>query len=268
MSTIDPPPGPSEPTGDLTSPFDLRQAFVAKQNVLLAALAVTVEFTKHGTTVGDSSEADWCAMLRTFLPARYGTEPIFAVDSKGRQSQQIDVGIYDRQYAPLWFRTSGGVLIVPVESVYAAFEIKQEINKTLADYTSTKIESVRALHRTSAWIKHAGGEYPPQKPEDKPILGGILALRSGWATGLDGQHAVQALTGRTPERRIDLGIALDTLSFDINPVDDSIHYSEPDLQLINFVMRLFARLQALGTALAIEMDKYEDHIRTLDDGSH
>lgn len=246
----------------LIKPFDLRQAFLAKQNVLRAALQVTVEFSAHGTTIGDASEANWTAMLTEFLPGRYGVGPVFAVDSLGRQSQQIDVAVYDRQYAPLWFRTPSGVLFVPVESVYAAFEVKPEINKTLADYAAKKIASVRALHRTSAAIRHAGGWYEPQDPADKPILGGLLAVRSGW-TDITGKAAVKALTGSDDDHRIDIGIALDALSFSIAGGD--IAYSEPGTQLIYFAMRLFDRLRNLGTALPIEVDKYEAHIRPPED---
>ena len=67
------------------------------------------------------------------------------------------------------------------------------------------------------------------------------------------------LTGLAGARRLDIGIALDALAFDVMP-DGSIVYSEPGTQLISFVLHLFERLQAIGTALAIEIDKYEAHI--------
>lgn len=242
----------------LTRAFNLRGAFLAKQEALSATLKVTAEFTAHGTTIGDASEVDWTAMLSSFLPARYGVGPIFAVDSRGQQSHQIDVAVYDRQYAPLWFETPAGVRVVPVESVYAAFEVKPKIDKGLAEYAGDKIASVRALHRTSAPIRYVEGVYPVQDPASKPILGGLLALRSGWKE-LDGKAAVAALTGLDGARRLDLGIALDALAFDVMP-DGGIVYSEPGTQLISFVLHLFQRLQALGTALAIEIDKYEAHI--------
>lgn len=244
--------------GELTRPFDLRAAFLAKQNDLLSALKVTAAFTPHGTTIGDASEVNWTAMLRSFLPARYGVGPVFAVDSLGRQSHQIDVAVYDRQYAPLWFETPAGVLFVPAESIYAAFEVKPEINKSLAGYAGEKIASVRALHRTSAPIRYVEGVYSAQDPSSKPILGGLLAVRSGW-TALDGKAGVTALTGLAGDSRIDIGIALDALAFDIAP-DGSIAFSEPGTQLIFFALRLFERLQTLGTALAIEIDKYEAHV--------
>lgn len=248
----------TEGESGLTRAFDLRGAFLAKQEALSTALKVTAEFTAHGTTIGDASEVDWTGMLSSFLPARYGVGPIFAVDSRGQQSHQIDVAVYDRQYAPLWFETPAGVRVVPVESVYAAFEVKPKIDKNLAEYAGEKIASVRALHRTSAPIRYVAGVYPAQDPATKPILGGLLALRSGW-TQLDGRAGVAALTGLQGDRRIDIGIALDAQAFDVMP-DGSITYSEPGTQLISFVLHLFERLQAIGTALAIEIDKYEAHI--------
>lgn len=248
----------SHSESSLTRSFDLRGAFLAKQEALSATLKVTAEFSAHGTTIGDASEVDWTAMLGSFLPARYGVGPIFAVDSRGQQSHQIDVAVYDRQYAPLWFETAAGVRVVPVESVYAAFEVKPKIDKNLAEYAGDKIASVRALHRTSAPIRYADGVYPAQDPASKPILGGLLALRSGWKE-LDGKAGIAALTGLDGARRLDIGIALDALAFDVMP-DGSIVYSEPGTQLISFVLHLFQRLRALGTALAIEIDKYEAQI--------
>lgn len=92
-------PADAPAEGSLTKPFDLRAAFLAKQNALRSALQVTVEFTAHSTTISDASKAYWTGMLGEFLPSRYGVGPVFAVDSFGGQSQQIDVAVYDRQYA-------------------------------------------------------------------------------------------------------------------------------------------------------------------------
>lgn len=251
-------PATPEEVEALTKPFDLRDAFAARQAALAADLKVPAEFTDHGTTIGDASEADWIAMLRGWLPQRYGVGKITAVDADGRRSQQIDVGIFDQQYAPKWFETSGGVHFVAAESVYAVFEIKQEINKTYADYTGDKIASVRALRRTSGSFRHLGGTASGQNPDDKEILGGILTLRSGWVD-MEGKAAAKALSGRGDLRRIDLGIALDSLAFNITR-DDDISYSEPGLQLIFFGLRLFERLQGIGTSLAVDIKEYEKRL--------
>jgi hypothetical protein len=52
--------------------------------------------------------------------------------------------------------------------------VKQSINLNHIRYTQDKIESVRALHRTSLPIPHAGGTYPAKALS--PILGGLLLL--------------------------------------------------------------------------------------------
>jgi hypothetical protein len=257
--TLQPPQATPEEIEALTTAFDLRAGFESRQRALVEDLNVTANFTSHGTTIGDAHEADWVAMLRSWLPNRYGVGPIFAVDANGRQSQQIDVGIYDRHYAPSWFETKRGVQFVPAESVYAVFEVKPEINKTYADYTGDKIASVRALHRTNGSFRYLGGVSEDQDLTTKPILGGILTVRSGWVD-MEGKAAVKALTGLDDLRGIDLGIALDSLSFDISR-EDKVEFSEPGLQLIFFAMRLFERLQGIGTAVAVKISEYERYVR-------
>jgi hypothetical protein len=244
----------------LTKPFDLRNAFASRQAALAADLRVTADFTSHPTTIGDAGEADWNAMLKGWLPKRYGVGPIIAVDADGRQSQQIDVGVFDRQYAPKWFETKGGVHFVAAESVYAVFEVKPEINRTYAAYTGDKIASVRALRRASGGFRHLGGTAKGQDPAEKEILGGLLTVRSGWVD-MEGVAPAKALSALGHLRRIDLGIALDALAFNISR-DDSITFSEPGLQLIFFAMRLFERLQGIGTALAVDIPEYEKRLTT------
>lgn len=235
--------------------FNLRDAYLRRQEQLLADLRVSAGFFDHPGAKGNANEVDWRSMLQGFLPGRYGVDPIFAVDSRGQQSQQIDLAIYDRQYAPLFFTSPAGDLVVPAESIYAAFEVKPDVDKGYVDYAGEKVASVRALHRTSAAIRHAGGTYPPQNPADKPILGGILAARSDWAD-LEGRAAVRTLTGLPANRSLDLGIALDSKAFELATAGGLL-FSRDHSQLIWFALRLFRRLQRLGTALAIDLDEYE-----------
>lgn len=250
-------------TSDDPRPFNLSKAFLHRQEVLAAQLGVTASFTGHTTTIGDASEANWVEMLRSVLPNRYGVGPIFAIDHLGHISEQIDIAIYDQQYAPLFFTSKAGVRIIPAESVYAVFEVKPEINKSLADYSSGKIVSVRRLARTSAEIHHLGGVTAGRDPDTKPILGGILAARWGW-TSRESDAAPAAIRSLTDIHRIDLGLALDTVAFDHTP-DGSILYSPPGTQLIFFALHLFRRLQPLATALAPDLDDYERSVVSPDE---
>ncbi|QOH59408.1 DUF6602 domain-containing protein [Rhodococcus rhodochrous] len=240
----------------MTNRFDLQKAYLRKQEELLAKLNLPSGFFDHPTAKGDAVEANWCAMLQEFLPRRYGVGPIFAVDCHGQQSEQIDLAVYDCQYAPLFFSSPTGVLVVPAESIYAVFEVKPRIDKDYVYYAGKKAASVRALHRTSAEIRHAGGTYAPQDPDSKPILGGILAATSSWVD-LEGKAATKALSNAPDGRHLDIGIALDALAFDRDVTSGDLSYSPADTQLIWFALHLFKKLQSLGTALAIALDDYE-----------
>jgi len=231
----------------VTPTFDLAAGFLAKQEHMLTGLGLTPAFTVHPTTKGDASEKRWTEVLAEFLPNRYGVGPIFAIDSTGQQSDQIDLAILDRQYSPLFFET-GGVHFVPAESVYAVFEVRPKLNKANLDYAAAKVASVRDLVRTSVPIIHAGGEYPAQDPAQKPILGGILAMGSEWSD-LQGEAAIDAIAASG----LDLGIAVRTGAFVLR---DSLAFAPAGQQLIWFAMRLFQRLSRVGTVLALDLDAY------------
>lgn len=235
--------------------FDLHAAFRAKQHALEAALKVPYGFTDHGTTIGSALEVNWVGMLQEFLPRRYGISKGFVIDSRGAQSEQIDALVFDQQYSPLFFEAPDGTLIVPAEAVYAAFEVKPEINKEQAKYAGNKVASVRRLHRTSVETRHAGGYYEPRDPADFPIIGGLLASRSSWKS-MQGPAARRALLSFCDEHRIEIGCVLDSISFDLAS-DDSIDFSPSEAQLVFFAMRLFRRLQRLGTVLTIDISAYE-----------
>lgn len=247
----------------MTDEQRLRAAFLQKQRHLLAALEIVPEFTSHGTTIGDDSEANWARVLREFLPARYGVAKGHVMDSLGATSHQIDLLIYDSQYTPLLAQTSNGDLFVPAEAVYAVFEVKQEMNKTFLNYAGEKIASVRGLQRTSVPITHAGGTYPPREPIS--IIGGLLTTRNGWAD-LEGKTAVKAVMGLSGSRRIDLGCALRSISFS-RPEDEGQEpeYSEPDTTLLFFLFRLFGRLQKLGTVTAVDIGSYMNRLDLSDE---
>lgn len=248
----------------MTGEHMLRSAFLQKQRHLLAALEIVPEFTSHGTTIGDDSEANWARVLREFLPGRYGVAKGHVMDSRGATSDQIDLLVYDSQYTPLLAQTSGGDMFVPAEAVYAVFEVKQEMSKEFMEYAGDKIASVRDLHRTSIPINHAGGTFDAKEPI--PILGGLLTTRSGWAN-LEGRAAVQAVMRLTGHRRVDLGCALRSVAF--NRSDDGLsgepEYSEPDMSLLFFLFMLFNRLQKVGTVAAVDIGAYMNRLDLSED---
>jgi hypothetical protein len=245
----------SDAAGDKPS-FNLRYAFEAKSAQLAAAMAAASKLTVHGPTIGDASEAGWRTMLEDFLPRRYAVKKAFVVDSKGNQSLQLDVVVHDRHFTPLFWEIDNAVFL-PAESVYAVFEVKQELNLGYLREAGQKVASVRRLHRTSQRIVHAGGEVMKPKPPPA-ILGGLLAGRSGWSPAF-AQSVRDGLDGLEPDERLDLGCGLADGAFEVPAgarAAASLVTADAQVGLAFLAMRLLARLQRMGTVPALDIDAY------------
>lgn len=233
--------------------FDLREAFWNLQEQLRTKLEASVIITQP-TEKGTHTELNWQAMLRDFLPNRYGVEKAFVADVQGRASDQIDVVVYDCQYSPLLFRYEGGVY-VPAESVYAVFEVKPELDKDNVRYAGDKVASVRGLHRTTAPIRHAGGTFEPKPPD--PVIGGLLTARSDWNPPF-GDACQDAVLGGDEDHRVDICCALCDGGFEVIDDDKGVRMEQWTGQeaLVIFVLRFFRRLQRMATVPAIDMEAW------------
>ena len=234
--------------------FDLHDAFMGREEELLGALRTGRRNAGHSGAQGAGTETHWHEMLGGILPARYQAMRAFVVDSRGGQSEQIDLAIIDRHFSPLFWEW-GEHCYVPAESVYGVFEIKPEISREHVLYTAGKIASVRRLHRTSASFGWAMGTMPAR--ELPPILGGFLAGGSGWSPAF-GDPFRQALRDVEQGGAIDLGCALNEGSFEV-PVGSGIDgtvVSDPNTALVSFTLTLLKRLQGIGSAPAIDYDAY------------
>jgi hypothetical protein len=198
---------------------------------------------------------DWIKVLEDHLPKRYRINKAFIVDSNGELSDEIDIVIYDRQYTPILF-TKERQHIIPAESVYAVFEVKQELNKSNMEYAGAKAESVRLLERTSVSIAHAGGEFQPRPPI--PIIAGILTYKSSWNPPF-GEPFKSCVRESDYQKRLDLGCIVESGSFDVEYLVNgaiSISTSDSVEGLAHFFIRLLHRLQCVGTVTAIDYNKY------------
>lgn len=242
-------------------PFDIAAAFRNKAVALRASFLAIRDVTAHPTERGDQGEADWAGLIRDFLPTRYAVGSIFAVDHHGNMSQQIDVAIYDTHYSPQWFGAASGTRFVPVESVYAVFEVKPEFTGTYLEYARAKVASVRSLERTSQSVAHKGGVYKREDIGVKPIIGGFLTTRQGLAKPID--KLVETQPSEGDDGFLNIGICLDQVAFDYTPqivsgeVQVALDSREGADSLIHFCIRLFQQLQAIGTVPAVDMTKYE-----------
>jgi hypothetical protein len=99
----------------------------------------------------------------TFLPERYQIAKARVLDANDEISEQIDLVIFDRQYCSLWLKGEGASHYIPAESVYAASEVKQDLNKENMKAASTRwsryASSIARVHR---WFTPAGGSRKPR----------------------------------------------------------------------------------------------------------
>src|ERR1700730_11405322 len=140
--------------------INLRDVFIGLQAQMIASLSNYREIIQHPGTKGDAAELQWRTMLNQYLPKRYSTDAAFVLDCEGNISEQIDIVIYDRQYSPFLFNQNDAKF-VPAESVYGVIEVKQDLSAANIKYAGEKAATVRKLRRTSAPIRHAGGNFGP-----------------------------------------------------------------------------------------------------------
>jgi hypothetical protein len=240
--------------------FDLGQVFAAQEKVLWNELTVGKQ-AGQPSVQGGGAEDRWLAMLGSHLPKRYEATRGIVVDSKGHRSEQIDVVLHDRQYSPLWWEY-GDHRYVPAESVYAVFEVKQDLNREHILYAAGKVASVRALDRTSAPFGWAMGTMKAMPTV--PLLGGLLAGRSSWVPPF-GNPFREAMRDCDDAGRLDLGCVLGAGTFELpheKTVDDVVIKGGDGTALVSFLLTLLHRLQGLGSAPAIKFDEYERWIAT------
>ncbi len=153
---------------------DLRDLFLHLQGQLAAHLQSNRAVLRHPGAKGSATEERWRQMFEDYLPWRYCVSKGFVIDADGQSSDEIDLIIHDRQYSPFLFNQDGAVYI-PAESVYAVFEIKQDLRSNVG-YAAKKVASVRRLLRTQGEITHILGKTRPDRPPFE-ILGGLLLSR-------------------------------------------------------------------------------------------
>ena len=220
----------------------------------------------HPGARGQASEDDWLFVLKSHLPQRYQADSAFVIDCYGDTSEQVDIVIYDRQYSPFLYNQTNQ-RYVPAESVYAVLEVKQDLSRDHIQYAGKKAASVRRLHRTSARIPHAGGEYEPRQLP--AIVSGLVAYESSWNPPL-GQPLREALCELPALEKLDIGCSLLRGTFETAykvGQPDQITIVESRHSLVQFLFRLLKLLQAMGTAPAIDYSSYLTRFERLESDS-
>lgn len=254
--------------------IDLRNLFHGLQEQMLTSLNVNRMFIGHPGSKGDATEQHWIEFLRAYLPERYKVDKAIVIDSTGNVSEQMDVVIYDAIYTPFIFKQDG-FMYIPAESVYAVFEVKQDV-KGYIEYAAKKIESVRKLKRTSISMV-ASGITKPARQLTK-IIGGILTTTSSYK---ENDRVIKQLEELKGLQTLDLGCLCDAGSFyvdyketvpkDIDPITDNckyieqvyesrevkeIEFSNKEVSLFTFFLQLVSYLKSIGTVAAIDINAY------------
>ena len=256
--------------------YDLDKLYSDMQAEMLQTLCTGAAPFAHPGTKGDNTEANWINWFKRYLPSRYAVDKAIIMDSNGKGSKQIDVVIYDTQYSYLVFHQQDSK-IVPAESVYAVFEVKQNLNKKHMEDAQEKAESVRSLARTSPPIQHAGGQFGPKPLHE--ILAGVLTTKSDWVAPIapnvvkyiNARHADEKHTNETGHhRRLDFVCCVSENTFVVNNnvfvgqyeknKEYTIRFCEKNDSLVFLLLNLLKRLQDIGTAPAIDYKKYASKI--------
>lgn len=247
---------------------NIKELFSKKQTQMLATFGLNSGFTHPGSK-GDATEDEWKNWFNDFFPKRYCAEKAFVIDCNGNTSEQIDVVIYDTHFSPTVFE-SNNEKYIPAESVYAVFEVKQNLNKEHLIYSQGKIESVKNLIRTSAPINTIYG-YTQGRTAPK-IIGGLLTLDSSWKEENIENNIKNTISESTKNenQQIDFICCLTVYAcaFEHHPEISEFHGKQvylPSFSLITDTdngpliftyFKLLRMLQDMGNVPAIEYSKY------------
>lgn len=240
--------------------INMKNLFLGLQKTMKEDLESLRSNTPHEPTKGDGSENVWVDFFEKYLPKRYSVTKAIIIDYEGNRSDAIDIVIYDTQYTP-FILNKKGVIYIPVESVYAVFEAKQDISKHNLEYAGSKVESVRALNKTTAQVVDKG--IVKKAPDLFNVLGGFLCLENTWADSINESKPFEdCFNNLVNLKTINIGCVLNDRSFVLsdNSGTPETKFSTPDESLIFFFLKLVAELQKLGTVRPIDLNKYIDQL--------
>lgn len=223
--------------------IEIAEVFRRVQAEMIAHLSIS-NLVEHTITQGTLAEQEWIRLFNSYLPSRYRSASGFVINADGRRSRQIDLIVFETFSSPQLFPRDA-VPHVAVESVYAVFEIKSQMDGNTIRDAGKKIASVRQL----------------RSDPTRPILGGVLAPM--WLWSRDGLRS--SLTRNLEElphlHSVEIGCALKSGSFEFT---DHLVVSRPEESLMFFLLRLVERLDALGPVPRVDLMRYARGVRSFE----
>ena len=147
---------------------------------------------------GECREAVVAAAIRPWLPERYGRGSGEVVGADGSRSKALDILIYDALHSVV-FKSVGGKLLCPAESVFGTIEVKTMLNMDELDDGIAKGQSLSKIprERTDAYrfTPTAGFEFGAGLMGDRRprhhYFTGIVAIDA-----MEGDGILRALEAR------------------------------------------------------------------------
>ena len=147
---------------------------------------------------GECREKVIAAALRPWLPERYGLGSGEVVGADGSRSDALDIVIYDALYSVV-FKSIGGKLLCPAESVFGTIEVKTMLNMEELGGGISKGQSLAKIARE----KTDAYQFTPTAGFKIGIgLAGDPRSRHHYVTGIvavdaiEGSRILQELEGR------------------------------------------------------------------------
>ena len=165
---------------------------------------------EHRGLKGNANEQIVAEFLGKYLPSKIGFCTGEVIDSDGKRSKQVDVLAFDAATAPQFFQV-GDIRVLPVESVYAVFEVKAVLNKQEIENAFNNMLAIKNLEK-KAFFGNLRAELTKNlygiRSEHWPIQFFVFAFESDDIDTVFGH--IQRLNETQPiDKRIDTVCVLD-----------------------------------------------------------
>lgn len=228
------------------SSIKLGEIIARRHNRALADLLDARSLIDHPSEKGGVTEGIWLDLFDKYLPKRYQARRAMVVDHRGQLSNQIDIVVHDGLFTP-FILDFGGYEIVPIESVYAVFEVKQAVNIANLVYAEEKCSSVTGLIRVNRETRQV------RNIEPTPIRRGLLATQCDWSQGEE-EKIFEFRSSRASEKQLEYIVSAE--SFSNTCIEGNSIHDMGRAAISRFLLRFVEDLQAIGTVMPIDIEKY------------
>lgn len=119
---------------------NLKNIFASLENSLISNMNIRIQ---HNLEDGKYREYLVKEVLEKIIPSKYSITNGFVIDSNNKQSDEMDIIIYDRNYVPPFFDET--YTVVPIESVIAVIQVKTKLTRAQLKLALDNLNSIDRL---------------------------------------------------------------------------------------------------------------------------